>query len=223
MGLLDRVGRIVRANLNDWVRTAEDPEKLVDAAIADLHQDLVHLRQAVAQAVAMHKRTERQWMQAQAAADEWYRRAQLALDSGNEALAREALERRQPYQQSSDQMAAQLRDRTATMTQLRDTMRQVEQKLLEVRTQRDFYLARARSAEATQRLQQITGQLNQGTDPLLSRLADKVTYLEAQAHLGQPPIDPVVDRLAQLEQQQRLEDDLQQLRQSQIARSQRTG
>jgi phage shock protein A len=201
------------------VRESEDPEKLIDAALVELQQDLVQLRQAVAQAVAIHKRTERQWMQAQASADEWYQRAQLAINSGNEALARDALVHRQPYQQSAEDMERRLRDRATTVTHLRETMRHVEHKLLEIRSQRDFYLARARSAEATQRLHQLTDRLGHSTDPLLTRLADKVTHLEAQASLSDPNRDPIAAQFSRLEQEQRLEADLDRLRSNPTARS----
>ncbi|NEO50370.1 MAG: PspA/IM30 family protein, partial [Moorea sp. SIO4A3] len=48
MGLFDRLSRVVRANLNDMVSKAEDPEKILDQAIVDMQEDLVQLRQAVA-------------------------------------------------------------------------------------------------------------------------------------------------------------------------------
>ena len=70
MGLLDRIGRVIRANLNSLVRGAEDPEKILEQTVTEMQEDLIQLRQSVAQAIATQKRTERQQSQAQSMADE---------------------------------------------------------------------------------------------------------------------------------------------------------
>ncbi|MFN7512020.1 PspA/IM30 family protein, partial [Microcystis sp.] len=46
MGLFDRLSRVVRANLNDMVSKAEDPEKMLEQAVSDMQEDLVQVRQA---------------------------------------------------------------------------------------------------------------------------------------------------------------------------------
>ena len=94
MGLFDRVSRVVRANLNDVVSKAEDPEKILEQTVIDMQEDLVQLRQAVASAIASQKRSQQQYNQAQTEATNWQQRAQLALQKGDENLAREALVRK---------------------------------------------------------------------------------------------------------------------------------
>jgi phage shock protein A len=101
MGLFDRIGRVVRANVNSFISAAEDPERILEQTVMEMQHDLIQLRQAVAQAIATQKRTERQSGQAQATAEEWYRRAQLALQKGEETLAKEALTRRKSYQDTA--------------------------------------------------------------------------------------------------------------------------
>ncbi|NEN97917.1 MAG: PspA/IM30 family protein, partial [Moorea sp. SIO3I7] len=71
MGLFDRLSRVVRANLNDMVSKAEDPEKILDQAIVDMQEDLVQLRQAVARSIAEQKRTEQQYNKNQTEANNW--------------------------------------------------------------------------------------------------------------------------------------------------------
>ena len=94
MGLFDRVSRVVRSNLNAAVSGAEDPEKILDQAIIDMQEDLVQMRQAVAKAIASQKRVQQQYERAQSEANTWQQRAQLALQKGDESLAREALTRK---------------------------------------------------------------------------------------------------------------------------------
>ena len=95
MGLFERIMRVIRSQINSLVSKAEDPEKILEQAVMDMQTDLIQVRQAVAQAIATQKRTERQYEQAKSTADEWYKRAQLALQKGDEHLAKEALTRRQ--------------------------------------------------------------------------------------------------------------------------------
>lgn len=107
MGLLDRIMRVIRANLTSLVSKAEDPEKILEQTVLDMQEDLIQLRQAVAQAIATQKRTERQYSQSSTTAEEWYRRAQLALQKGDDHLAREALTRRKSYQDTATALKTQ--------------------------------------------------------------------------------------------------------------------
>ena len=94
MGLLDRISRVFRANLNDMVSQAENPEKVLEQAVVDMQEDLIQLRKAVARALAEQKRTEQRYNQNISEASKWESRAKLALTKGDENLAREALTRK---------------------------------------------------------------------------------------------------------------------------------
>ncbi|MBF2001071.1 MAG: PspA/IM30 family protein [Synechococcales cyanobacterium C42_A2020_086] len=182
MGILDRLGRVLRSNLNSWLGQVEDPEKILEQTVQDMQDDLIRLRQAVAQAIATQKRTERQCSQAQANAEEWYRRAQLALQKGDESLAREALSRRKSFQDTAETLAAQIRQQSGIVSKLKDNMRTLETKLAEAKTKKDMYIARARSAQASQRLNEMLG--NVGTGEAMAafeRMEQRVLQMEAQA------------------------------------------
>ncbi|MDT9340914.1 PspA/IM30 family protein, partial [Trichodesmium erythraeum 21-75] len=101
MGLFDRISRIFRANVNEMVNNAEDPQKILEQSILDMQEDLVQLRQAVASGIATQKRTQQQYNQAESQAKQWYSRAQLALQKGDENLAKEALQRKNTYSQTA--------------------------------------------------------------------------------------------------------------------------
>lgn len=182
MGVLGRLGQVIRSQVSDWVQGAEDPEHMLDQAVADMQQDLIQLRQAVAQAIATQKRTERQSHQTEMLIKEWYNRAQLALNKGNEAQAREALAQRHTYQRMQAQLAGHLGQQQTAIAQLKTNMRHLEVKIADVRTRRDMYIARARSAEASQRIQELISQLgHENSLGTLSQMEDKVLNLEAQA------------------------------------------
>ena len=182
MGLLDRIGRVIRANLNSLVSGAEDPEKILEQTVTQMQEDLIQLRQSVAQAIATQKRTERQHSQAQSKADEWYGRAQLGLQKGQEHLAREALTRRKPYLETAYALRNQLVQQEQVVAQLKKNMRTLESKIAEARTKKDMYIARARSAEASRKINEMIGQAGaSGAIAAFERMEEKVSSLEIQS------------------------------------------
>jgi phage shock protein A len=201
MGFFQRVSRVIRANLNSWVSNAEDPEKILEQAVDDMQNDLIEMRQGVAQAIATQKRTERQYHQAKSTADEWYKRAQLALQKGEEDLAREALSRRRSYQETADSLSQQLPQQQAVVDNLRQNMVVLERKIADAKTKKDMYIARARSAKASQQLHEMLDRV--GTSSAMQafeRMEERVHELEARsevaAELGR---DDLAERFAALE------------------------
>jgi phage shock protein A len=182
MGLLDRISRVVRARLNHLVSSAEDPEQLLEQTVSTMQTDLMQLRQSVAQAIATQKRTERQSEQASRMAQEWHSRAQLALRKGDEAMAREALSRRKTYLEMAQTMEGQLQQQQGVVVKLKENMRLLEGKIAEARTKKDMYIARARSAKASQRLHEMIGQVDDlGANSTFEQMESKVLELEAQS------------------------------------------
>lgn len=200
MGLFDRILRVIRANLNSLVSSAEDPEKILEQAVLDMQEDLIQLRQAVAQAIATQKRTERQCSQAQTTADEWYRRAQLALQKGDEVLAREALTRRKSYQDTAEAMRSQIQQQSTIVTQLKQNMMKLESKISEAKTKKDLYIARARSAKASQQINDMMGRVGTGgAMAAFERMEEKVLQLEAQSEaVAELGTDDLEKRIAAL-------------------------
>ncbi len=150
MGLLDRVSRVVRANLNDLVSKAEDPEKILDQALVDMQEDLVQMRQAVAGAIASQKRLQQQQIQAQTEANNWQQRAQLALQKGDEDLAREALLRKKPLTETAAALKTQVDQQTITVNSLKNNLIALEGKIAEAKTKKDMLKARASAAKANE-------------------------------------------------------------------------
>jgi phage shock protein A len=210
MGLFDRIWRLVRANLNSLISQAEDPEKILEQTVLDMQEDLFQLRQAVAQAIATQKRTERQCSQAQTTGDEWYRRAQLALQRGEEDLAREALTRRKSYQDTAEAMGSQLGQQKVVVEQLRQNMMKLESKISEAKTKKDLYIARARSAKASQQITEMLERTNPGgAMQAFERMEEKVMQMEAQAEaVAELGTDDLEKRIASLGEADEVEAEL---------------
>ncbi len=180
MGFFDRLSRLLRANLNDLVNKAEDPVKILDQSVADMQSDLVKLRQAVALAIASQKRLKNQADQSETQIKTWYERAELALQKGEEDLAREALARRKGFQESATALKSQLQAQEGQVEILKRSLVTLEGKIAEARTKKDMLKARAQAAQAQQQLQSAVGNL--GTNSAMAafeRMEDKVEALEA--------------------------------------------
>ncbi len=217
MGLLDRISRVVRANVNTLVNGAEDPEKGLQQAVSDMQGDLVSMRQAVAQAIATQKRTERQSQQAARMAQEWYSRAQLALQKGDDDSAREALTRRQTYEQNAQTLTRQIAQHADIVNKLKANMVTLETQLADARTQKDMYIARARAAQFSvklnDRIKDRTGSGSSGSTGVFEKMEARVLDLEAQAEVASELSgDPVEKQFSQLEKQSNVEAQLAQMK-----------
>lgn len=182
MGLFDRVSRVVRANLNDLVSKAEDPEKILDQTLIDMQEDLVQMRQAVASAIASQKRSQQQLNQAQTEANNWQQRAQLALQKGDENLAREALVRKKTHAETATALKSQLDQQTATVDTLKRNLIALEGKISEAKTKKDMLKARAAAAKANEKLQSTVASMNTSSSmAAFERMEDKVLQMEARS------------------------------------------
>ncbi|MEM9135809.1 MAG: PspA/IM30 family protein [Cyanobacteria bacterium P01_F01_bin.42] len=182
MGLFDRVSRLIRSNVNAAVSSAEDPEKILDQTILDMQEDLVQFRQAVATAIASQKRLEQQYNQNQTQANEWYRRAQMALKKGDETLAREALTRKQSFAETATSLKTQLDSSTAQVTKLKRNMTALESKLAESKTKKEMLKARAKAAKANEQLNRTISSVDTSSAmAAFERMEDKVLQMEASS------------------------------------------
>ena len=200
MGLIDRIVRVIRANFNSLTAQAEDPEKILEQAVSDMQGDLVQMRQGVAAAIASQKRTERQADQAQSLADQWYQRAQMALQQGNDSMAREALTKRRSYQETATALKSQIEQQNSIVGRLKKDMQMLESKISEARTKKDMYIARARSAEASARMNEMLGGMNTTSLNAFEQMEEKVLQLEAQSlAIAEVGTDDLQNKFATLE------------------------
>lgn len=201
MGLFDRVSRVVRSNLNSVVSAAEDPEKILEQTVIDMQEDLVQMRQAVAQAIASQKRLEQQYRQNQQQATEWERRAKLALTKGDEALALEALNRKKTAAETAMALKTQLDQTEGQVKALKTNMTALESKIAEAKTKKEMLTARARAAKASEQIHQAVSKV--GTSSAMAafdRMEDKVMQLEARSEaIAELSTDSLESQFAQLE------------------------
>ncbi|ACC82344.1 PspA/IM30 family protein [Nostoc sp. UCD121] len=210
MGLFDRIKRVVSSNLNDLVNKAEDPEKMLEQAILEMQEDLVQLRQGVAQAIAAQKRSEKQYNDAQNEINKWQRNAQLALQKGDENLARQALERKKTYTDTSAALKASLDTQSTQVETLKRNLIQLESKISEAKTKKEMLKARITTAKAQEQLQgMVRGMNTSSAMSAFERMEEKVLMQESRAQaLGELAGADLETQFAQLEGGSDVDDEL---------------
>ncbi|RKX79564.1 MAG: PspA/IM30 family protein [Spirochaetes bacterium] len=182
MGLFDRFKRVVKANINDMISRAENPEKMLNQLIVDMNEQLFESKKSVASAIADEKKLERQMNQNLAQSKDWEEKARIALRAGKEDLAKEALLRKQEYDNLASQYREQWVAQHESVEKLKESLRQVQQKIEEAQRKKNLLIARAKRAEAQKRIQQtIGGMADNSAFEAFDRMASKVDRIEAEA------------------------------------------
>lgn len=118
-------------------------------------------------------------------ANDWYGRAQLALQKGNEELAREALSRRQQQVDKAGGLKNQVETQAAAIDKLYESMQELESRILEARAKKDQMIARARTAKSTQEVNDmLTGLTGRSSMDAFTKMEEKVESLEAAAEIS---------------------------------------
>src|SRR5579862_3004089 len=99
MALLERVSTLIRANLNDLIDKAEEPEKMIKQVILDMQNQLLQLKTQVAITIADQHVLEKKHQENEEKTAEWVKKAELAVDKKQDDLARAALERSVSHRQ----------------------------------------------------------------------------------------------------------------------------
>ncbi|OIP72622.1 MAG: hypothetical protein AUK48_11115 [Oscillatoriales cyanobacterium CG2_30_44_21] len=210
MGLLDRIGMVVKSNVNAMVTAAEDPEKILEQSIIDMQEDLVQLRQAVAQSMAALKRQEQQYNQSASQAQEWEKRAMLALQKGDESLAREALNRKKTHADSANTLKTGLDQQTGQVDMLKKNLIAIEGKISEAKTKKEMLKARMQSAKAQENLNNMLGKVNTNSAAAtFERMEERVLMAEAKASASSElGMDNLESQFALLEEGSGVDDEL---------------
>ena len=141
--------------------------------------------QSYAEITATQKRLEKQKEQANNFATEWYRRAQLALEKGDEELAREALSRRQTQLDSVENLTKQTTLQGTAIDKLYSSMQALELKISDAKRQKEVLIARARTAKTSVQVNDMLSNLSGSSSmDAFERMKDKVESLETQAEVA---------------------------------------
>src|SRR5215469_16356063 len=214
MSLLDRVSTLLRANLNDLVEKAEDPEKLLKQIVLDMENQLLQVKTQVAIAIADQHLLEKKRREHEQEAVEWRRKAELAVQKNMDELARSALERALSHEQLAAGFATQAEDQKHEADNLRQALRKLEQKLSETRAHAEMLVAEHRRAKVVGRATKARVSAGPDQDHVIDRMKSKVrqTSAESAATSEVMVTESLEDKFKTLENHDKVELELQEIK-----------
>lgn len=207
MALLERVATLIRANLNDLIDKAEDPEKMIKQIILDMENQLLQVKTQVAIALADQHLLVKKQKENEEKAQEWLHKAELAVDKQKDELARGALERSMSYRQLAETFLEQVEDQKVQAENLKSALQKLEQKLIEAQSKRDVLIAQHRRARAVGKATDARIAIGDGSKAAaFERMKNKVIYSEAVSHAKAELVaDDLEDKIAALEKEERID------------------
>ena len=161
MGLFDRLSTLLKSNLNDMISSAENPEKMLNQIIVDMRTQLGKAKTQVASAIADEKRLRDQADTEFKQSEDWEKRAMLAIQEGRDDLATQALVRQTEHEQHGNQLEKTWQAHQAETERLKNSLRDLNDKIEEAKRKKNLLLARQRRAQAQQRIQETMSSLSE--------------------------------------------------------------
>src|SRR6266542_893648 len=182
MGIFDRLSTMLRSNINDLISRAENPEKMLNQLILDMKSSLAKAKQEAAAAIADEKKLQADAEQLRKQAEDWERRAMLAVQENRDDLAKQALMRYNEALQGAQQLHETWLKHKADTEQLKLSLRQLNDKIEEAKRKKNILIARAKRAEAQQRIQEtMSGLSDKSAFESFDRMAEKIEAMERKA------------------------------------------
>jgi phage shock protein A len=214
MGIFARLAVLIKSNLNDLISRSEDPEKMLNQVVIDMANQLIEAKKQVAVSIADEKRLAKQAEQEAANAAEWERRAMLAIKAGDDALAKEALNRKKEHEALANTFKDQWQKQKNAVDQLKSALRMLNSKIEEAKRKKNVLIARKKRAEAQRAIQEtMSGMNNASAFETFDRMSEKIDQIEAEAEASteiaeQYTGDTLADRFGKLEATSGADDEL---------------
>ena len=182
MGIIDRLSRLIRSNINDLIARAENPEKMLSQIIEDMRRQLAQAKQEVAVAIADERKLRAQFEEERSGAEEWERRARLAIREGRDDLAKQALVRGQEHASHAVGLEAQWQKHRHETERLKDSLRQLNAKIEEAKRKKNLLIAKQKRAEAQKRIHDtMAGLQDKSAFRAFDQMAEKIESAERKA------------------------------------------
>jgi len=212
---MERVSTLIRANLNDLIDKAENPEKMIKQVILDMENQLLQVKTQVAIAIADQHLLEKKQKENEEKIIEWNRKAELAVSKNQDDLARAAIERSLQYKQLVASFSQQVADQKLQVELLKGALSNLQQKLDEAVSKSQMLMAQHRRVRGLAKATDAHAKAGNGSnDVTFSRMERKVLRSEAVGRAKSELIaeDDLAQRMARLEKEDEINRILSQLK-----------
>ena len=181
MGIIDRLSSLLKSNINDLISKSEDPEKMLNQIIIDMRGQLAKAKQQVAAAIADEKRLRDQADGELRQAQDWEKRAMLAIQEQRDDLAKQALIRHAEHVQHGQQLEATWESHRQETEKLKNSLRDLNDKIEEAKRKKNLLIARQRRAQAQKRISETMSSMSEKSAfEAFARMEEKIDASERQ-------------------------------------------
>jgi phage shock protein A len=179
MGIFDRLASLIKSNINDLISSSENPEKMLNQITIEMRDQLVKAKQQVAAAIADEKRLRDQADSELKMAQDWEQKAMLAVQQNRDDLAKQALVRHGEHLERAAQLDATWQQHQGETEKLKDSLRQLNDRIEEAKRKKNLLLARQRRAQAQKRIQEtMSGLSEKSAFEAFARMEEKIEQNE---------------------------------------------
>jgi len=217
MAIFERISDLVRANVNDLIDKAEDPEKMVKQIIIDMEAQIRNATQGLGTAMGSLNQVKRQLQNAKEQSNVWQNKAKMCLEQGNEELAKQALENKVKQDQMATQYQEMATSMEAQVTEMKAQIDVLKQKLEEARSKQSMLVARSKMADAKSQMAKTLGNMDsKSAFAKMDKMEQKIEQKESQADAfsevsGVQESD--ADPFAQMDKENSINEELEKLKQ----------
>lgn len=181
MGIFDRLSTVIKSNINDLISSAENPEKMLNQIIVDMREQLAKAKQQVAAAIADEKRLRDQADAEYRLAQDWEKRAMLAVQENRDDLARQALVRFNEHAEHARQLQSTWESHHMETDALKASLRDLNDKIEEAKRKKNLLIARQRRAQAQKRISEtMSGLSEKSAFEAFARMEERIDSAERQ-------------------------------------------
>ena len=205
MALLERVATLIRANINELIERAEDPDKLVRQVVLDMRNQLLQVKTQVAIAIADEHLLRRKKKEHEEQAAEWVRRAEVALSKSEEQLTRQCLDKSLSTKTIAAAFGPQIVEQSERVEDLKSALLRLQNKLAETESEASLLIARLRRSRMLQRTaeaRQKVGDLSEPGEAAEGKVVMEEALGQASYDLTEPTAD---ERVARMEREDEIE------------------
>ncbi len=185
MGFFKRLNTVIKSNLNSLLDQAEDPDKMIGQTVVDMEQASREARQDMVKALGTAKRLNKEADEVEETARTWEDKAVLALQNGDEALAREALRRKAKAEKEAQTIRGRAAREESNVDGMKTTLENVEEKIADLKARQHSLASdvrRARQAPST--APAGAGRFGSAAFDDLDRMAGQIDQMEAEAEVA---------------------------------------
>lgn len=182
MAIFERIGDLIKSNVNDLIDRAEDPEKMVKQVIIDMEEELRKTTSALGQAMGSQTQMQKQLDDSIAESQKWEQRAKAALEAGNEDLAKQALNNKVTVDSNVKQYRDMVQKMDEQIAKIKERVEEIKVKLEEARAKQSMLIARDRMADTNLKMAETMGNLDsKSATAKMEKMEKKIEQKEAEA------------------------------------------